>query len=74
MPLLGWPFDNAAFRAAGRDKTTGAGGAMEKPTGQKTGAAFAYVTTLFFAWGFVTSTLNPLVPAVRSIFTSANDR
>jgi FHS family L-fucose permease-like MFS transporter len=42
---------------------------MEKPTGQGTGAAFAYVTTLFFAWGFVTSTLNPLVPAVRSIFT-----
>ncbi|MES1158662.1 MAG: MFS transporter [Terricaulis silvestris] len=31
--------------------------------------AFIYVTTLFFAWGFVTSIIDPLIPAVRSIFT-----
>jgi FHS family L-fucose permease-like MFS transporter len=31
--------------------------------------AFTYVTTLFFAWGFVTATLDPLVPLVRSVFT-----
>ena len=30
---------------------------------------FIYVTSLFFAWGFVTSTIDPLVPSVRSIFT-----
>jgi FHS family L-fucose permease-like MFS transporter len=30
--------------------------------------AFAYVTTLFFAWGFITSTIDPLIPAVKSIF------
>jgi FHS family L-fucose permease-like MFS transporter len=27
------------------------------------------VTTLFFGWGFVTAVIDPLVPAVRSIFT-----
>jgi FHS family L-fucose permease-like MFS transporter len=31
-------------------------------------AAFAAVTTLFFAWGFVTSMLDPLVAAVRTLF------
>jgi len=31
--------------------------------------AFTYVTSLFFAWGFVTATLDPLVPLVRSVFT-----
>ena len=28
------------------------------------GLAFAYVTTLFFAWGFITSLIDPLVAAV----------
>jgi FHS family L-fucose permease-like MFS transporter len=38
---------------------------------EKTGnlIAFIYVTTLFFAWGFVTSIIDPLIPAVKSIFT-----
>jgi len=31
-------------------------------------AAFAAVTTLFFAWGFITSTIDPLIPSVRTIF------
>lgn len=31
--------------------------------------AFACVTTLFFAWGFITSTIDPLIPAVKSIFS-----
>jgi MFS transporter, FHS family, L-fucose permease len=30
--------------------------------------AFVYVTSLFFIWGFVTATIDPLVPSVRSIF------
>lgn len=30
--------------------------------------AFIYVTTLFFAWGFVTSTIDPLVASVRDVF------
>lgn len=39
----------------------------------KTGApgtaiAFGYVTTLFFAWGFVTSLIDPLVASVRGVF------
>jgi MFS transporter, FHS family, L-fucose permease len=37
--------------------------------GSKTTAAFACVTTLFFAWGFVTSVIDPLIPAVKSVFT-----
>lgn len=35
----------------------------------QTTAAFACVTTLFFAWGFVTSVIDPLIPAVKSVFT-----
>ena len=31
-------------------------------------SALVCVTTLFFAWGFVTSTIDPLIPAVKSIF------
>jgi FHS family L-fucose permease-like MFS transporter len=31
--------------------------------------AFATVTTLFFAWGFVTASIDPLVPSVRSVFS-----
>ncbi|MFY8196538.1 MAG: MFS transporter, partial [Novosphingobium sp.] len=34
---------------------------------QKT--AFAAVTVLFFAWGFITSLIDPLVAAVKGIFT-----
>jgi FHS family L-fucose permease-like MFS transporter len=30
--------------------------------------AFIGVTALFFAWGFITATMDPLVPAVRAIF------
>ena len=40
--------------------------AQAKPGG--TGLAFAYVTTLFFAWGFVTSLIGPLIAAVRRVF------
>jgi FHS family L-fucose permease-like MFS transporter len=29
---------------------------------------FVAVTGLFFAWGFVTSTIDPLIPSVRSVF------
>ncbi|WP_395645880.1 sugar MFS transporter [Terricaulis sp.] len=32
------------------------------------GAAFGYVTTLFFAWGFVTSVIDPLVASVKAVF------
>jgi FHS family L-fucose permease-like MFS transporter len=31
-------------------------------------AAFIAVTTLFFAWGFVTQSIDPLIPSVRAIF------
>jgi FHS family L-fucose permease-like MFS transporter len=34
-----------------------------------TGLAFAYVTTLFFAWGFATSLIDPLIAAVRGVFS-----
>ncbi|OSZ72652.1 MFS transporter [Sphingomonas sp. IBVSS1] len=33
------------------------------------GFAFAAVTTLFLAWGFITSLIDPLVAAVKGIFT-----
>jgi MFS transporter, FHS family, L-fucose permease len=39
---------------------------MEKKSGAD--AAFGYVTTLFFAWGFVTSIIDPLVASVRAVF------
>ena len=39
---------------------------MSKPSVR---AAFAAVTTLFFAWGFITSLIDPLVAAVKGIFT-----
>lgn len=35
---------------------------------QGTGAAFAYVTTLFFAWGFATSLIDPLMAATQRVF------
>lgn len=35
---------------------------------QGTGLAFAYVTTLFFAWGFATSLIDPLIAAVKGVF------
>lgn len=35
----------------------------------RTSLAFAAVTTLFFAWGFITSMLDPLVASVKGIFT-----
>ncbi|WP_122466765.1 sugar MFS transporter [Brevundimonas lutea] len=41
----------------------------DSPTAAKgTGLAFAYVTTLFFAWGFATSLIDPLIAAVRKVF------
>ena len=42
---------------------------MTEQRTQSGGMAFAYVTTLFFAWGFVTSIIDPLIPSVRSVFT-----
>lgn len=38
------------------------------PAVRGTGAAFAYVTTLFFAWGFATSLIDPLIAAVKGVF------
>src|SRR5690606_24298839 len=31
--------------------------------------AFISVTTLFFAWGFITNLIDPLIPAVKEIFS-----
>ncbi len=39
------------------------------PTEQRSlKAAFVAVTTLFFAWGFITSMIDPLLPTVKAIF------
>jgi FHS family L-fucose permease-like MFS transporter len=40
-----------------------------KPSSPSTRLAFACVTTLFFAWGFITSLIDPLVAAVKGIFS-----
>ena len=40
----------------------------QAPARQGTSLAFAYVTTLFFAWGFATSLIDPLIAAVRRVF------
>ncbi len=51
------------------DTTTSAsGGSASGGAGKGTGLAFAYVTTLFFAWGFATSLIDPLIAAVRRVF------
>src|SRR3546814_5035485 len=42
------------------------------PTHNKATGAFASVTTLFFAWGFITSPVDPLVAAVKGIFNLSN--
>jgi FHS family L-fucose permease-like MFS transporter len=45
-------------------QTSASGGARSNAM-----AAFAAVTVLFFAWGFITSLIDPLVAAVKGIFT-----
>ncbi|OYW90894.1 MAG: MFS transporter, partial [Pseudomonadales bacterium 32-61-5] len=42
---------------------------MRRAQSQGTALAFAAVTTLFFAWGFITSLVDPLVAAVKGIFS-----
>lgn len=37
--------------------------------GRRTALAFAAVTTLFFAWGFITSNNDPLIVALRAAFS-----
>ena len=37
-------------------------------TGHRTFLAFAAVTSLFFAWGFITSNNDPLIVALRAAF------
>ncbi|MGZ9099070.1 MAG: sugar MFS transporter [Brevundimonas sp.] len=40
----------------------------QSTAGKGANLAFAYVTTLFFAWGFATSLIDPLIAAVRKVF------
>ena len=42
---------------------------QQQRQGTNSGGAFAAVTTLFFAWGFITSLIDPLVAAVKGIFS-----
>ena len=44
---------------------------MSLPDSNRSGLspAFATVTTLFFMWGFITATIDPLVPSVRAVFS-----
>ena len=52
------------------DKVANAAPLQAEPAdGTTTGFAFASVTTLFFAWGFITSLIDPLVAAVKGIFS-----
>jgi len=37
-------------------------------SGNNLRAAFIAVTTLFFAWGFITAMIDPLIPSVKAIF------
>lgn len=46
--------------------------AAPAPPSVSTTSAFAGVTTLFFAWGFITSLIDPLVAAVKGIFSLSN--
>ena len=42
---------------------------MEQAQPRGAGAAYIIVTCLFFAWGFITSLVDPLVAAVKGIFS-----
>lgn len=42
---------------------------ISTPPSQGATLAFTYVTTLFFAWGLATSLIDPLVAAVRGVFS-----
>src|SRR5690348_13422614 len=48
------------------------GSSMQQTSAERSGArvtgAYAIVTCLFFAWGFITSLVDPLVAAVKGIF------
>jgi FHS family L-fucose permease-like MFS transporter len=37
-------------------------------TAERQGFAFASITTLFFAWGFITVTIDPLIASLKAIF------
>lgn len=52
--------------------TLTAAGPATGPSLSRTGVAFAVVTSVFFAWGFITSLVDPLVAAVKGIFTLSN--
>ena len=52
------------------DANTGSTGAAPPAPVKGTGLAFAYVTTLFFAWGFATSLIDPLIAAVKKVLSS----
>lgn len=41
-------------------------------TPQRATSAFAAVTALFFGWGFITSLVDPLIAAVKNIFSLSN--
>jgi MFS transporter, FHS family, L-fucose permease len=42
---------------------------LEAKSNNNLRAAFIAVTTLFFAWGFITAMIDPLIPSVRAIFS-----
>ena len=42
---------------------------MQQTGSRGTTGAFIVVTSLFFAWGFITSMIDPLVAAVKGIFS-----
>src|SRR5947199_9385345 len=41
---------------------------MEQKRSTAVASAYALVTCLFFAWGFITSLVDPLVAAVKGVF------
>jgi FHS family L-fucose permease-like MFS transporter len=43
-------------------------GRVEHARADRPLASFITVTALFFAWGFITSMIDPLIPSVRAIF------
>jgi len=68
-----FPFEiPLAARHSPRENIREAWLATQQRSSATTVAAFAAVTTLFFAWGFITSLVDPLVAAVKGIFTLSN--
>src|SRR3989337_341779 len=66
QPLL---HDENNFKLRTRAQPRGSGVKRMQQTQRGVTSAYVIVTSLFFAWGFITSLIDPLVASVKGIFS-----